>query len=54
MLQPIKMEHYFDSEGRNIKDCVKMAVSWASKTYLTDKFDKNTLIFTFYGCLEAK
>ena len=23
MLQTIKMEHYFDSEGRNIKDVVQ-------------------------------
>ena len=54
MLQPMKMEHYSDSEGWNIKDGVRVAVSLASKTYMTNMLNKNTLILTFYGCLEAK
>ena len=37
-----------------LKMASKMAVSLASKTYLTDILNKNTLILTFYGCLEAK
>ena len=37
-----------------LKMASKMAVSQASKTYMTDILDKNTLIFTFYGSLEAK
>ena len=32
----------------------KIAVISASKTYMADILDKNTLIFTFYGWLEAK
>ena len=36
------------------KTASKMAVSSASKTYMTDILDENTLILTFYGCLEAK
>ena len=37
-----------------LKMASKMAVSQASKTYMTDILDKNTLILTFFGCLEAK
>ena len=37
-----------------LKMASKMAVSLASKTYLTDILNKNTLTLTFYGCLEAK
>ena len=33
-----------------LKMASKMAVSQASKTYMTDILDKNTLILTFYGC----
>ena len=31
-----------------------MAVSEASKTYMTNILDKNTLMLTLYGCLEVK
>ena len=37
-----------------LKMASKMAVILASKTYIADILDKNTLILTFYGCLEAK
>ena len=37
-----------------LKMASKMAVSWASKTNMTDILDKNTLMLTFYGCLEVK
>ena len=37
-----------------LKMVSKMAVSLASKTYMTNMLNKNTLILTFYGCLEAK
>ena len=37
-----------------LKMASKMTVSEASKTYMTDILDKNTLLLTFYGCLEAK
>ena len=37
-----------------LKMASKMAVISASKTYMADIFDKNTLISTFYRCLEAK
>ena len=50
MLQLIKIEHYFDSEGCNLKD----GDQDDRQTYMTDILDKNTLILTFYGCLEAK
>ena len=54
MLQPIKTEPYFDSEGWTIKMSLKMAISLASKTYFTNILIKNTLTLTFYGCLETK
>ena len=34
-----------------LKMASKMAVSLASKTYMTYNLDKNTLILTFHGCL---
>ena len=37
-----------------LKMASKMAVSKAFKTYKTDILDKNNLMLTFYGCLEAK
>ena len=37
-----------------LKMASKMAVSYVFQTYMTDILDKNTLILTFYGCLEAK
>ena len=37
-----------------LKMASKMAVSYAPNTYLSDRFDKKALFFTFYGCLEAK
>ena len=38
-----------------LKMASKIAVSYASKTYMTYILDKkHTLISTFYGCLEAK
>ena len=37
-----------------LKMASKMAVISSSKTYMADILDKNTLILTFYGCLEAK
>ena len=37
-----------------LKMAPKMDVSLASKTYMTDILDKNTLMLTFYGSLEAK
>ena len=49
MLQPIKMEHYLIQKVEILKIASKMVVSWASKTYITDILDKNTLILTFYG-----
>ena len=54
MLQPIKIKKYFDSEVKILKMASKMAVSLASKTYMTDILDKNTLMLTFNGSLEAK
>ena len=32
-----------------LKMASRMAVSWASKTYMTDVLDKNNLNLTFYG-----
>ena len=37
-----------------LKMVFMMAVSSASKTYMTDILDKNTLILTSYVCLDAK
>ena len=37
-----------------LKMASKMDVSLASKTYMTDILDKNPLMLTFYGSLEAK
>ena len=37
-----------------LKMASKMAVSQASKTYMTHILDKNTLNLDFFGCLEAK
>ena len=37
-----------------LKMVSKMAVSLASKNYMTNMLNKNTLILTFHGCLEAK
>ena len=37
-----------------LKMASKKAVSLASKTYMTYILGKNTLILSFYGCLEAK
>ena len=53
MIQTIKSEYGFDSEGRNLKISSKMAVSYVPKTYFTKNLDINILILTFYGCLEA-
>ena len=37
-----------------VKMASKMAVSYASKTYMTDILDENILIWTFYGCLKQR
>ena len=37
-----------------LKMASNMAVNKASKTYMTDILDKNNLILTLNGCLEAK
>ena len=37
-----------------LKMASKMAASNVLKTYLTNKLDEKHLIWTFYGCLEAK
>ena len=47
MLQTIKMEHYFDPKVEILKMASKMAVSYASKTYMTDILDKKHLHFDF-------
>ena len=54
MLQPIKWYIVLIQKVETLKMASKMAVSLASKTYLTYILNKNTLILTFYGCLEAK
>ena len=54
MLQPIKMEHYFDSEGWNIKDGVQDGRQLGFKTYMTNRLDKNALNLTFYEYLDAE
>ena len=50
----LKWNIVFIQKVELLKMVSKMAVSLASKTYLTDILNKNTLILTFYGCLEAK
>ena len=50
----IKMDIILIQKVEILKMASKMAVSLASKTYMTDVLDKNTLVLTFYGCLEAK
>ena len=56
MLQPIRMEHYFDPKGSNIKDGVqdgRPSVRLLRPIWSTYS-NKKTLILTFYECLEAK
>ena len=48
MLQPIKWYIVFIQKVEILKMASKMAVSLASKTYLTDILNKNTLILTFF------
>ena len=47
MLQPIKWYIVLIQKVEILKMASKMAVSLASKTYLTDILNKNTLILTF-------
>ena len=45
MIQTIKMKHWFDSEGWNIKDGVQDGRQLVPKTYLTNILDKNPFYF---------
>ena len=54
MLQSIKWKIILIQRILIFKMASKKAFSWASKTYMTNILDKNTLMLTFYGYLEAK
>ena len=54
MLQPFKWNNILIQKVEILKMASKVAVSEASKTYMTDILDKNTLMLAFYECLEAE